>query len=192
MVTFDLSAFEAHAARIDGAIDQIPFAISRALNKAVLNTENRLASETWPSHVTVRNRGFLKAALEPVFSTKQNLRVELFDKPKRASLGLHAKGGVKKAKGNFAIPTARVRRGARGVVATQQPANLKRKVVKNGLIFQAVGKGKNQRLQLMFKLQPTTRVKADVPFHRDFARFMQAEVVREFPKAMAQAMRTRR
>jgi hypothetical protein len=64
--------------------------------------------------------------------------------------------------------------------------------VKGGLIFQAVGKGKASRLQLMFKLQPTNQVKADVPFRRDFQRFMVEEVRREFPKAMMKAMRTRR
>ena len=36
--------------------------------------------------------------------------------------------------------------------------------VPDGDIFQAVGKGKASRLQLMFKLQPTNQVKADVPF----------------------------
>ncbi|MER2266838.1 hypothetical protein [Methylobacterium oxalidis] len=47
-------------------------------------------------------------------------------------------------------------------------------------------------MQLMFKLQAATRVKADVPFRRDFARFMQEEMRREVPRAVAQAMRTRR
>lgn len=184
--------FERAAQSMLAAADQVPFAISRTLNKAVLSTENRLANETWPSRVTVRNKGFLKAALAPEFSDKRTLRVALVDRLGRASLGLHAKGGVKRAKGNFAIPTSRVRRGPKGVVASQRPGSLKRKVVRGGLIFQATGKGRNQRLQLMFKLQPTTRIKADVPFHRDFARFMREEVRREFPKAVAQAMRTRR
>ncbi|AWN43153.1 hypothetical protein [Methylobacterium durans] len=172
----------------------MPFAISRTLNQAVLRTRDRLADETWPSHVKVRNRAFIKAALrQPEFSKKTDLRVALVDRIGRATLNLHDKGGVKRAQsGRFAIPTSRVRRGSKGVVASQRPGNLKRKVVKDGLIFQAVGKGKTQRLQLMFKLQAATRVKADVPFRRDFARFMQEEMRRELPKAVAQAMRTRR
>ncbi|GJE45937.1 hypothetical protein [Methylobacterium soli] len=192
MISFDLSALEQAARNVGAASDQIPYAISRTLNRAVLNAENRLAGETWPSHVTVRNRGFLKAALAPEFSKKDNLRVALVDKLGRASLNLHDKGGTKTARGRFAIPTSRVRRGSKGVVASQRPGELKRKVVKGGLIFQAVGKGKNQRLQLMFKLQSSSRVKADVPLRKDFARFMREEMWRELPKAVAQAMATRR
>ncbi|MGU3286475.1 hypothetical protein [Methylobacterium mesophilicum] len=192
MFEIDMAPFEKMAASVGAMQDQVPFAISRSLNKAVLTAENRLANETWPQHVTVRNRGFLKAALSPEFSDKRNLRVALVDKLGRAALQLHAKGGTKQAKSNFAIPTARVRRSSKGVVQSQKPGALKNKVVKGGLIFQAVGRGKNKKLQLMFTLKPTTRVKADVPFYADFTRFMSEEAKREFPKSIAQAMRTRR
>lgn len=192
MLAFDFSAFDDAVAGIDGVADQLPFAISRSLNAAVRTTENRLADETWPKHVTVRNRGFLKAALKPELSNKRDLRVALVDTLGRASLKKHAVGGVKEARGNFAIPTSRVRRGAKGVVDSQRPANLKRKVVIGGLIFQATGRGKNQRLNLMFKLQRSTTIKPDVPFYADFRRFMREEVEREFPKALIGAMRTAR
>lgn len=192
MFNLDMAAFEKMASNVGGMQDQIPFALSRALNKAVLNTENRLATETWPQHVTVRNRSFLKAALAPEFSDKRKLRVALVDKLGRAALALHAHGGTKQARGSFAIPTKRVSRGSKGVVQSQRPASLKNKVVKGGLIFQAVGRGKNKKLALMFTLKPTTKVKADVPFHQEFARFMSEEAKREFPRAVVQAMRTRR
>jgi hypothetical protein len=192
MFQIDMAPFEKMAANVGAMQDQVPFAISRALNKAVLNTENRLATETWPQHVTVRNRSFLKAALSPEFSDKRNLRVALVDKLGRAALQLHAKGGTKQATRNFAIPTKRVSRNAKGVVQSQKPGSLKNKVVKGGLIFQAVGRGKNKKLQLLYTLKPTTKVKADVPFYSEFGRFMREEAKREFPKAIAQAMRTRR
>ncbi|WP_407529418.1 hypothetical protein [Methylobacterium oryzisoli] len=192
MISFDLSAFEAAARQMDVAPDQVAFAISRTLNMAAVATENRLATETWPSHVTVRNRGFLKAALKPEFSTKRNLRVALVDRLGRGHLKLHAKGGTKLARGQFAIPSRNVTRTARGVRQNQKPANLPRKVVKGGLIFQARGKGKNQRLALMYKMQGATQQPADVPFYRDWQRFMRQEVQRAFPRAVAEAMRTRR
>ena len=193
MLTFDMRAFEQAAQNMRAARDQVPFAISVALNKAAQVTESRLASETWARHVEVRNRGFIRAALEIERSDKRNLRVAIYDRLGRANFKLHDTGGTARSKGGrFAIPTARARKGSKGVIASQRPANLKRKVVKGGLIFQAVGKGKASRLQLMFKLQPTNQVKADVPFRRDFQRFMVEEVRREFPKAMMKAMRTRR
>lgn len=192
MITLDLSAFENMARAMDGAADQMGFAISRAINKAVVTAENRLANETWPSHIQARNRSFLKAALKPKFSTKKDLRVELNDTLGRAHLGLHARGGTKQAKGQFAIPTRAVTRTAKGVRQNQKPRNLKDKVVKGGLIFAPQGRGKKRRLTLMFKLQAQTRQPKDVPFYSDFARFMREEAKREFPKAMLQAMQTRR
>lgn len=193
MLNFDFSAFDRVASRMGSAADQIPFAISVALNKAAQTTENRLADETWAKHVQVRNRGFLRAALRIERSNKRNLRVAIFDHLQRANLTLHDKGGIARAKqGRFAIPTKRVRKGSKGVVQSQRPGQLARKVVKNGLIFQATGKGKNARLQLMYTLQATNKVKADVPFRADFKRFMEDEISREFPKALAQAMASRR
>lgn len=193
MLTFDMRAFEEAARSMKAARDQMPFAISVALNKAAQVTEARLASETWARHVEVRNRGFIRAALEIERSDKRNLRVAVYDRLGRANLKLHDTGGTARSKGGrFAIPTSKVRKGSKGVIASQRPANLKRKVVKGGLIFQAVGTGKASRLQLMFNLRPTNQVKADVPFRRDFQRFMREEMRREFPKAMLKAMRTRR
>jgi G3E family GTPase len=192
MLTFDMRAFEQAARNMKGAQDQVAFAVSVALNKAVLNTENRLARETWASHTANRNKGFLRAALAPEFSDKKQLRVALFDSLGRAKLYDHSHGGTAAAKGRFAIPTSRVTRTGKGVRQTQKPANLKNKVVLGGLIFQAVGRGKNKKLQLMFTLKNAVQIKKDVPLVEDFNRFMREEARREFPKAMLKAMRTRR
>lgn len=194
-VTFDMSGFERAASRIGAFQDQIPFAVSRTLNTAADRTRDSLITDTWPRHVSVRDPNFLKAALttKGEQATKTSLRVTIYDKLGRANLAKHETGGTATSKtGRFAIPTSRVRKGTKGVIPSQRPAQLKRKVVKNGLIFQATGKGKNQRLQLMFKLQRTNRIPATVPFHADFARFMREEVKRAFPDALARAMQTRR
>ena len=118
--------------------------------------------------------------------------MSVFDILNRAHLKAHAKGGIKQARGRLAIPTREVARGSSGVRASQRPGALKRKVVKGNLVFQAVGRGKASRLKLMYKLAPSAKIKADVPFFQDFDRFMAEEARLAFPQAMAKAMRTRR
>jgi hypothetical protein len=179
---------------VNGALDQVPFALSLALNDAAKDTRSKLIGETWPRSVVVRNRSFMRAALRTVFASKTNLRVGIFDSLGRGSLALHDKGGVKRARGQLAIPSKRVqaRRGGKGVPANLRPRNLARKVVKNGLIFQAQGRGKNSKLVLMYALRAQAKLRADVPFSADFRRFMLQEVERKFPIAMMKAMSTRR
>jgi hypothetical protein len=194
VVTFDLREFERAARSIAGAKDQVRFAVSRSLNMSLVATENRLAAETWPSAVKVRNKGFLKAALKPEFSTKANLTGKLYDSLGRAHLKLHAKGGTKTAKSQFAIPTRAVRRTSHGVAKSQLPRAIphKDKVVKGGLIFQAKGKGKRRKLQLLYRLARVTHQPADVPFYRSFDQFMREEMRRQFSEQMRRAMATRR
>lgn len=194
MLTLDLRDFERAARNMKAARDQLPFAISLALNKAAAATETRLAKDTWAKNTANRNKGFFKAAMGIEMATKGQLRVSLYDQLGRAKIALHAHGGTAQAKGKFAIPTKAVKRGAHGIADRLKPRNLdpKKKVVKDGLIFTRVGRGKAEKLKLLFKLQPSVKIKADVPLERDFARFMREEMRREFPLAVKRAMRTRR
>jgi len=192
---FDMTDLYAMEKRIAEAPDQIRFAAARALNDAAERTMVRLANETWPAHVTVRNPTFLKAALSTTGerATKATLAVTVYDRLGRGHLAQHDKGGVVRPKGGqLAVPTKRVQKGARGVVKNQKPRALKRKVVKNGLIFQAVGRGKNSRLMLMYSLRASTRLKADVPLTTDFGRFMSEEMARSFPKRFSEALTSRK
>lgn len=193
-IRFNMADFERKAREVGGALDQVPFAISLALNDAAERTRTRLITQTWPSHVRVRKAGFMNAALTTrgQRATKRNLKVVIYDQLHRASLPLHAQGGVKLAKGRLAIPTANVRIGSSGVVASQRPGALSRKVVKGNLIFQRQGKGRAQKLRLMFKLAKSARIRKDVPFIDDFRSTMLAEIRQTFPKAMARAMLTRK
>jgi hypothetical protein len=189
----DVSAFEKWAERLGGSIEQLPFAISVALNDAAFATRSKLIEETWPAHVHVRNKGFLRAALRVQPSSKHELTVTIFDTLHRGHLGLHAMSGIKLAKGRLAIPTASVRRNSDGrIQRSQLPRNIKRVVVKNNMVFAAIGRGKNEKLVLMYRLRPSARIKKDVPFHEDFASDMRAEIMRRFPAALAKAMRTAR
>lgn len=190
----DLASFQRRAQDLGGALDQLPFALSKALNTAAEATRERLAGETWPTHVTVRNKNFMKAALttKGARATKGNLKVEIYDRLGRAHLTLHDKGGTKTARTMLAIPSSRVRRGSKGVIESQRPRNLKRAVRKGDLIFQAQGRGKKSKLQLMYKLRRSAQQPADVPFSSDFRRFMTMYIRQAFPIAMRLAMQTRR
>ncbi len=175
-LTFNFTDFERKAQEIGGAIDQLPYALSVALNDIAFKARDSLITETWPKSVTVRNRSFIRAALRVEKATKNNLTVAVADTLGRAHLGMHAKGGMKQARGRLAVPTIRVARGASGVRQSQLPRNLKNIVVKGNLIFQRVGRGKNAKLRLMYKLQPQARIKKEVPFIEDFQRVMRREM----------------
>lgn len=194
MLTFNFRDFDRMAREVENfAQDQMPFAISKAINAAAENTRVRLADETWPQHVQVRNRGFLKAALRVKNSTKRDLKVTIFDKLERANLTGHAKGNTKQAKsGALAIPQAEVKRTARGVSGRMKPRNLPNSFRRGDAIFQRIGKGKRERLRLMYILKPSVSQPKDVPFYEDFHRFMREEIRSTFPAAMKQAMQTRR
>lgn len=190
----DMSQFQRAALNAGGAIDQVPFALSRALNEAAKVTYEHLITETWPRSVEVRNRQFIRASLRTEFADKRNLRVSIRDVLGHGNLELHAKGGSKLVIGRAAMPTpaAKAHRGSRGIQFNYRPMSLRRAVLKGNLLFQAVGRGKNSKLQLMYKLVRSVTVRKDVPFHEDFASVMRREVARAFPAAMQQAMRTRR
>lgn len=192
-VKLNMSQFQRAAKEMGGNIDQVPFALSKALNEAAKVTREHLITETWPKSVTVRNRGFMRASLWTEFSDKRNLRVSIYDKLDHGNLKQHAEGGSRIPRGGrLAIPSVNVRRGSSGPVQSQRPRNLRRSVVKGNRIFQAVGRGKSSKLQLMYKLASSAMIKKDVPFHEDFAAVMRREAMRTFPDYMRAAMRTRR
>lgn len=193
MIDLKFDDFARQAQGLGGRINQVPYALSLALNETVKDARLKIINETWPKAVTVRNKTFMRAALQTRFASKTNLRVEIYDSLKRGSLSLHASGGVKKARGGaLAVPARSVPRTGKGVPDRLRPRNLSRKVVKNGLIFQAVGRGKNARLRLMYRLVSSATIKKDVPFYNDFARYMAEGARVRFPAAMARAMRTAR
>jgi hypothetical protein len=192
MLEIDLSSFERAARNMGGAIDQVPFALANAMNGAAFEARSKLIGDTWPKHVTVRNKSFMRAALRVEPANKTHLSVAVVDTLKRGHLKLHAKGGTKQAKGRLAIPTKRVVRGSSGVRKSQLPRNLKRAIIKGNLIFQEEGRGKKRKLRLMYALKPSARIRKDVPFYEDFATVMRREVAARFPGAIAKAMRSRR
>lgn len=196
-IKFDLTEFEKAAERFQrAATDQVPFALSVALNRAVETAQASLIQDTWPRSVKVRNPTFLRAALRREYSTKTDLRVAVVDVLGRGSLKMHAEGGVKTPKGqNLAIPTSLITRGAHGVPASQRPRALIARTAKKALRITAKGifvARKGQGLRMVFALTPKARIRKDVPFHEDFEHIMRESVRASFPIALAKALSTRR
>jgi hypothetical protein len=192
----DLSQFERRSTEMDAQIRQLPFALSKSLNEAAKQTRKYLVDELWPSHVAVRNSGFLNAALTTNFSTKQDLTVQITNDriPDRGHLPLHDEGGTKIARRRLAIPSMNIRRGAHGPVASQTPKAIIANTPKRALRVTARGilVGKGGKLKLMYTFTPSARIKQDVPFSETFADRMTRGLRKAFPLAMAKAMMPRR
>jgi hypothetical protein len=193
----DVSEFEARAKALDAAEDQIPFALSLALNSAVQDARGVLIQDTWPKHVMERNPGFIRWALGMNFSTKQNLRVEIHDEraETRAHLQLHRRGGAKVANKRLAIPPkGSVVRTAHGVMKSQRPyaiiTNTPRRALR--ITEHGIFVGQGGRLHLRYLFYRLVQQPADVPFDDVFAVVMLKEVRESFPAALARAMSTRR
>lgn len=194
----DLFDFERKAHQIGGAIDQVPFALSRSLNQAADNARTLLVQDTWPRSVTVRNRGFLRWALHIVYSTKTQLSVEINDERAqgRGHLALHAKGGTKRARNRLAIPPqGTVTRTSSGVRRSQRPAAIIAKTPKRALritprgIFVGV---RGQGLTLKYLFRRSVEQPADVPFEDAFRDAIRRDAAASFPAEMKKAMLTRR
>lgn len=191
MLEFDFSSFRKMADRLEVARQQIPFALATSLNQSAFQARQDIVG-MWPSAVNSRNKAFIGWALRIEKATKNNLRVEINDHRAdgRGNLKLHADGGIRTARGRLAIPSLNVRRGGRGVVTSQRPANLKGGFRRGDVLYVPTGKGKRRRLKLMFTLRPSAPIKKDVPFRETFEASMKREMAQRAPAAMLQAAKT--
>jgi hypothetical protein len=195
LIKIDTTEIEKKAADLGASLDQLPFIMSLALNKAAFAARKELVGHTWPNSIVERNKSFINAALRVRTSTKNDLSVEIFDYLDRAQLLRHAKGGTKTPRGSqLAIPSRNVRIGSRGVVNSQRPRNLDpgKSFVRNNRIYQVVGRGKARHVKLMYFLKPSVRVPKDVPFVEDFNAVIRKEILNNLPQAVIRAMTTRK
>jgi hypothetical protein len=192
---FDMSAFERKVREIDGAIDQLPYAIALTMNQAVTNARRVLVQNTWPSHVEQRNAAFIGRALRTKFASKHDLVVEIYDDLGRAHLKLHAGGGTKGARKRLAIPpTGAVTRTSHGVRKADTPRSIIARTPKRALRITPRGifVGEGGRLRLKYAFKAMASQPKDVPFYDDFQMVMEAELRTSFASAMARAMKGRR
>ena len=197
-VQFDLSALERMSGRVGGAIDQMPYALSRSLNDSVFKARQVLVTQTWPSAVTARNASFISAALRVEKATKGNLRVEIADVLGRGNLQQHARGGVSVPRkvSNFAIPAAELKsqRGARGMPVRLSPRSIISRTPPRALRVTQRGifVGEGGRLHLKYSFARSVTISATARFYEDFEYVMRESMRTGFPDAMRQAMATRR
>jgi hypothetical protein len=190
---FDVGELMKTAEAWGAAVDQMPFALSRALNDAVTDARQYLVERTWPSHVNVRNSQFIGWALRIDYSDKYNLEARIYDQSKgNVHLKLHDKGGVKTTTGHFVIPTSNVTMTSRGARNDQKPRNLRNKVVMGNSIFQRQGRGKHKYLVKMYSMTTSVNQPADVPFSEDFSMVMRSRIDAYFLPRMVEAMATRK
>lgn len=191
-IEFDFSQLENYAKSVGARIDQVPYALSLAMNRSADITRSLLIKHTWPGAIQQRNASFIAASLttKEARASRQSLSVEIYDRLDRGHLQMQAKGGVRVGKGGkLAIPGSRIPRGARGVPQRLRPRNLANSFRKGDVLY---AKDKRGRVKLMYVLKPTAKIPKRVPFYEDFATSMQRELKRTIPLAVAKAMSTAR
>ena len=189
---FDYAELERYALSLNATADQIPFALSTALNRSADVTRNLLIKSTWPTAVKQRNQSFIAASLttREARATKTSLAVEIYDKLDRGNLQMQAKGGQRVARGNnMAIPSSNITRGASGVPSRFKPKNIQTAVRKGDVLY---GRDRSGKLKLLYVLKHATPIPKRVPFYEDFAASMSRELTRTIPLAVKRAMETRR
>lgn len=199
-INFDFKDFEDYANKLHARVDQVPYALARALNDAAFYTREKF-KETWASSVEVKSPSFIGAALHIERATKYNLQVEIYDqialqRGRGGHLYEHAYGGQKQAAHqHLAIPLKSwVKYGARGVRKDMLPEAIIRSTPKRALRITDTGifVGEGGELKMKYKLQPTAQIKADVPFVEVWQRVMNEQVEANFTHRLLEAMATAR
>jgi len=197
-IKLDLSQFADAAKRMGAAVDQVPYALSRALNDAAFVTRKKLIEQTWPGAVKQRKGSFPGSVLRVERSDKVNLTASIYDSSgNRGHLFEHAYGGTKRPlRQHLSIPNAAwVKYTASGVSSRQRPKNLIASTSKRALRIipgKGIFVGKGGRLNLRYSFKASAQIRQDVPFVVDFARSMTDTVSTQFPIRLGEAMRTRR
>jgi hypothetical protein len=198
MITLDVrSNIDAVVRRFDGSVrDQVPFAASVALNDTAFAVRRHIVDRTFPAAFDLRNRRWPGVAMRVERATKQHPTAMVFDRLARASLELHAKGGTKTPRGrNLAVP-AGVRRGTSGVIRSNRPGALRAdpKVFVADLTGRgpAIWKRTARGLKLLYVLTPRAPIRRAFPFYEDAGRLARELFDRNFRRALARAVATRR
>lgn len=192
-ISLNMRDFERAAKSMQAAEDQIPFALSQALNDAARVARREIVDTVWPRSVTVRNRAFMGWMMRTDFADKRKLKVRVYNREPREFLPRQAEGGTKRPRRGrqLAIPGTIVKRAmtARGVPPGLKPRDLPNSFRRKNAIFQRVGK---EHLRLMYVLDNQAHVPKRFPAYETWDRVMRSEVMRAFGPRMQAAMKTRR
>ena len=192
MRDFDRAA--AHFGRV--ARDQLPFAISKTINNALFDARKGIVPATFNRAFDMHNRSFPRATIRVDKASKAELKGSLFDALGRASLALHADGGVKTGSGRIAIPVGNVRakRGARGIPKAYRPRNLEKKFGANAIRVTDHGifRGEGGRLHPVYLFESSVKIRERFAFYEDFERFVLESMGRNFAKNLRRAIMTAR
>ena len=193
-ISSNAKAFGKHLGKVRR---QVPFATANAINDTAFDGRKRTVGPVWSAAFTVRDRRFPSVAFRVQKANKRNLVAVVFDRLGRASLQLHARGGTKKPKGrHLAVPTSKVRRGARGVTKSKRPEALRGKPK----FFRTMGKrGKpviyeRQRrgLKLLYVMPRAVRLRRRFRFEKEMQATVRRQLPRHFNRRLIQAVRTAR
>src|SRR3954464_11508631 len=139
-VQLDMRDFERAALNAGQALDQVPFALSRALNDAAKVARTEIVDVQWPRSMNVHNRAFMGWMMRTDFADKRNLKVRVYNREPREFLPRQAEGGTKGPhRGTqIALPSTFVNssRGRSGVPTWLKPRNVPNSFRKGNAIFQ--------------------------------------------------------
>lgn len=194
-VKSDIAAFRRQLRRDQRR--QIPFAVSRAINETAFDVRRRIIGPTWARAFTVRNRRFPAAAFRVAKATKRHLTASVFDRLGRASLDLHATGGIKRPRGrHIAVPRGAIKRTATGKVGkARRPAAVlaranvfRRRLGAREYILQRTRKG----LRPLYLLISRARIAKRFRFAEDARRVVERRFRRRLFVSLGKALRTAR
>lgn len=189
--------------------NQMPFAMSQALNDAAFEVRKDTIERVWPRSITQRNPAFMKAMLMPIRgdnrATKRRLRSIVQNHPTgtrhKDYLQRLAVGGIKRPNGrSLAIPAEDMPIRARGgVTARNRPRNLldrpkafRQMVGGQEMILERRTKKRYPLKRLYLLEQQPAKVDQQFDFYQEAQRTGQRSFAQNFRKRFAQAKRTAR
>lgn len=162
--------------------DQIPFAMSRAINSTAFAIRQEIIDRTWPNAFEVRNRTLPKIAFRvDEKATKAKLTANVGQAAALDHLEWlerQADGGTRVPRGeHLAVPVnAEAKRTGSGEIRKAlKPRNIKRKYFREGsggklLLFTVKGRGKNSTSELSYVLPTAAPIAPIFHFYRDAER----------------------
>ena len=186
---------------------QIPQATKNAVNDTIKDIRKQIVGVTAPRASTIMNQAFISSQLRMEFSKdKRNIRAAVFDAKGRGNLELHARGGIKRPRGqHIAIPSREIE-GKRTKGGAIKKALRPRQVLSKAGRRQAFKikfqsgqeaivrrKGKKRSpLQVLYLLERSARIRKSFRFHEDATKVARRVLPGHFRKRLRQALRTMR